>query len=181
MPFHQTVPSPSTALVDNVNMPNGNKENSLVVDCMKLSVIVRRSWQNTKQQYVSIRREFTNDIKNKENFIKQKFIPTCAKNYAKRCRKSKRWRIFFQKKPTVGYVDYENPFGLVRPIILYGPYAYYIHAELLWVKDPRSGMCAACVIRIVRTHNLKGLYKPTPIVGQVSVDHQRSFSFNHKT
>ena len=32
-------------------MPNGNKENSLVVDCMKLSVIVRRSWQNTKQQY----------------------------------------------------------------------------------------------------------------------------------
>ena len=32
-------------------MPNGNKENSLVVDCIKLSVIVRRSWQNTKQQY----------------------------------------------------------------------------------------------------------------------------------
>ena len=32
-------------------MPNGNKENSLVVDCMKLSVIVHRSWQNTKQQY----------------------------------------------------------------------------------------------------------------------------------
>ena len=88
------------------------------------------------------------------------------------------------KKPTIGYVDYENPFGLVRPIILYGPYAYYIHAELLWVKDPRR----ACVphasytllIRIVRTHNLKGLYKPTPIVGQVSVDHQRSFSFNNK-
>ena len=85
-----------------------------------------------------------------------------------------------EKKIEETNVNYENPFGLVRPIILYGPYAYYIHAELLWVKDPRSGMCAACVIRIVRTHNLKGLYKPTPIVGQVSVDHQRSFSFNNK-
>ena len=102
---------------------NINKENSLVVDCMKLSVIVHRSWQNTKQQYQL--RGYSQMTSKPRKILTSKnlFRHGAQKVMQNGAKKGKRWREKKYKKPTIGYVDYENPFGLVRPIILYGPYA----------------------------------------------------------